>query len=100
MDCEFITRLLYRRLLTDTIIAYFSAIFSILWHMRLIVTRHDDDNDILKNAILIDDPRYSCRFTGLFIYYKILHEVHDRPTYRKNNKIVKESTRPKHKHWI
>jgi len=35
----------------------------------------------------------------LFIYYKSVHEVHDRHTVT-TIKTVKESTRPKHKHWI
>jgi len=34
----------------------------------------------------------------LFIYYKIVHEVHDRQTYSKNNKSSKSSTN--HTHYI
>ena len=32
----------------------------------------------------------------LFIYYKIVHEVHDRQTYSKNNESSKSSTKHKH----
>jgi len=31
-------------------------------------------------------------FIYLFIYYEIVHEVHDRQTYSKNNEISKSST--------
>jgi len=34
--------------------------------------------------------------THLFIYYKIVHEVHDRQTYSKNNGSSKSSTKHKH----
>ena len=34
----------------------------------------------------------------IIIYYKIVHEVHDRQTYRENSKNSKSST--KHKHWL
>jgi len=34
---------------------------------------------------------------NLLIYYKIVHEVHDRETYSKNNESSKRST--KHKHY-
>jgi len=35
-------------------------------------------------------------FVSLFIYYKIVHEVHDRQTYSKNNGNSKSSTKHKH----